>query len=103
MITIRLWLGEQDGKSYTLPDDIDQIRTDDAFDINDPPLHIWVITAAGERELSHYKAERIKEPEGLHEHFMRCAYRLNDLVDSDGELMELHYERDVYADRQAIR
>lgn len=98
MIKIRLFCGEQDGKTYDLPDDLQELHCpDDVFDVDDPPLYIWVVPVLAERELAGRRGRARKE---ARERLTTCAYRfIDDETDGDGELLELHYERAVNADR----
>lgn len=89
-IKVKLMFGEQDGKSFPMPAD---------WDVGDPPLHTWVLTALGERELDEYHREGRKVPSGRREQLRTCAYRFaDDDTDADGEVVALYYERDVDAD-----
>jgi hypothetical protein len=98
-IKIRLFLGEQDGAVYELPKDARRLDAPTDLDYADPPLHIWTLTVLGERELAEYDG---REPAGRREQLTTCAYRYSDdTTDIDGEVLELHYERDVSADRQS--
>lgn len=91
-IKVKLVSGEKDGDSFDMPAD---------WDPYEPPLHTWVVTALGEWELADCKGA---EPDGLREQLTTCAYRFaDDVVDDDGEVLALVYERDVSADRTANR
>lgn len=87
MVTVKLWAGEQDGMSFEMPRDWDSWK---------PPLHTWVLTILGEREL----ASHVVEPNGLRDRLTTCAYRFVDFVieHETNETIELHYERDPSAD-----
>lgn len=90
-VLIRLVGGEKDGEDFPMPAD---------WDVGDPPLHTWVITALGERELRDYReSHRGKEPPGRRAALRTCAYRfIDDAIDDDGEVVALFYERDISAD-----
>lgn len=84
---VRLLGGEKDGDDFDAPED---------WDLHDPPLHVWVTTALGEREISN---RRYVSPERARA-LTTCAYRLFDhVVHPSGRIVELHYERDQAADR----
>lgn len=97
MIKIRLFFGEQDGKTFDLPDDLQDLFCLDVFEPDNPPIYIWVVPVLAERELAGCRGKARRE---MHKRHTTCAYRFTDgTADADGEVLELHYERDVKADR----
>ncbi len=95
---IRLFLGEQDGKTYELPDDAAWLYCPDPFDVDNPPPLIWVLPVLSERAVTRLHG---REPKGMRTRLATCAYRFaDDYTDIDGEVLELHYERDVSADEK---